>query len=240
MRLSARITAGQRNSVFANVYRFAEQRLENAALIATDRARLIAIERIRSEGAAAGLGRLFNALGSTSDLKRGRGVHRRPNGFSASGTVFVRSRSKRSIGALKAYTEGAEIRPVRGRWLWFPTDEIVRIAGKKGDRERVTPGNWERFGLDKRIGPLFKVRSVNGYPLLVVKDASVSAAGKTRSARALTKRGSVRRGQVAKAFIVAFIGIPRTARQARIDINAIAESVRGELPALVAQAMGTI
>lgn len=234
-RLSARVTAAQRDAAFSDYYRRAEQRMERAALIATDRARLIGLERLRTRMQAAGLGRLGNGLGSTSDLVQGRGVHRYSGGgFSASGVIYIRSGSDRTRGALEAYTQGAEIRPVRSRWLWIATDEIPARAGRK----RMTPGLYRQSGLEARIGPLVFVRSVNGKPLLIVKDASVSAAGIPGRARSLTKRGKLRKGQAAKQFIVAFIGIPRTSRAARIDAMAILRSVQAELPQLYAQAMG--
>lgn len=237
MRLSARLERGDFEGPFADFRRFAEQRMERAALIAVDQGRRIALTSIRSDMQGAGLGRLGNALGSSSDFAKGRGVHRYPGGgFSASGVVFIRSGSERSRGAIEAYTEGADIRPVRGRWLWIATDQIPRVTG----RVRMTPELYRQNGFETKIGPLVYVRSVNGNPLLVVKGASVSAAGKARSARSMTKRGQLRRGQAAKDFIVAFIGIPRTSRAARIDVEAIMQSVAGQLPTLFNQALGRI
>lgn len=236
-RINARVAAPSHDAAFSDYYRFAEQRSENAALIATDRARTIALNDIRDAMKNAGLGRLGNGLGSNSDLAEGRGVHRSSGGgFSASGVVFIRSRSPRTRGAIQAYTEGAEIRPVRGRWLWIATDDIPRVTG----RERMTPALYRQNGFEQKIGPLVFVRSVNGNPLLVVKNAGVSEVGKSRSARSLTKRGQARKGQRIKEFLVAFIGIPRTARAARVDASAIMSRVQAQLPDLYAQAMGRI
>jgi hypothetical protein len=147
--------------------------------------------------------------------------------------VLVRSRSRRSRGAIEAYTGGAEIRPTRGRFLWIATDQIPNRAG----RFRMTPEGYRANGFEQRIGPLVFVKSVNGYPLLVVKDSSVSAVGKTGSARALTKTGRTRKGYAAKPFIVAFIGVPRTSRQARVDVDSIMRAVTAELPATYFKAM---
>ena len=44
-----------------------------------------------------------------------------------------------------AYTRGADIGPVKGRWLWIPTPEIQRLAGSGKSRRRVTPGNWRTY-----------------------------------------------------------------------------------------------
>lgn len=236
-RVSARVAVGNFDAAFSEFYRFAEQRAEAAALIATDRARRSALGRLRSDMQAAGLGRLGNGLSSTSDLAEGRGVHRYGNGgFSASGTVFIRSRSERTRGAIEAYTEGAEIRPRRGRWLWIATDQIPRVTG----RFRMTPELWIRNGFDRKIGPLVRVTANNGMPLLIVRNVGVAASGKSRSARSLLRSGRPRKGQVATDIIVAFIGIPHTSRQARIDVAEIMRSAAAELPQLFYQALGRI
>jgi hypothetical protein len=205
-----------------------ENAIQQAALRATDRAAASAKTRTRAEMAAAGLGRLGNALGSGSDLKQSGQVHRRGDSWSASGWVFVRSQSKRTRGAIEAYTEGANIRPKKGPFLWFPSEQIQRVAGSAKQRERLTPGNWSKLGMDSKIGELVRIKSVNGYPLLVVKTASVALSGRKRSARALTKRGFARKGQIAKEFIVAFIGIPFTSRSARVDPKQITAAVASQ------------
>lgn len=215
--------------------------LEGALLRATQKGARRLKNSIRQAMAGAGLGRLGNAFGDTSDLAKG-GIQRRyPNGgFSASGTVYVRNKSERTMGAILSYTQGSEIRPVRGRWLWYPSEDILRVAGSRGSRQRVTPGNWSSLGLDSRIGPLTFVKSANGRPLLIVRNVGIGAAGQARSARSLTKRGLPRKGQVQREFVVAFIGIPRTSRAARIDIQALLNQVAGDLPALINSEIGKV
>lgn len=236
MRLSARLQPSDFEGPFASWRRFAEQRMERAALIAVDQGRRVALGNVRSDMQGAGLGRLGNALGSNSDLSRGRGVHRNSRGFSASGALFIRSGSDRSRGAIEAYTQGAEIQPVRSRWLWIPTDNIPRVSM----RYRMTPALWNQNGLNQRIGPLVTIRSVNGNPLLIVKNVGVDLTGRKRSAKSLTKAGYPRKGQVEKEFLVAFIGIPRTSRAARVNVKAIMEAISADLPALFEQALGKI
>ena len=215
------------------------QKIEKAALLATQKAAGIAKPRVRSKMSGAGLGKLGQAIDASSDQAKGRGVKRYAGGgFSASGVVFVRSKSERTLGAIEAYTQGAEIRPVRSRWLWIPTDEIQRVAGSKSARRRLTPGNWTQFGMDQKVGPLFKVRSINGYPLLVVKNTNVPLTGRRGKPRANLKNGRAPKGYGEKPFLVAFIGIPFTSRAARVDVTAIMRSVQAELPALFNQAFG--
>lgn len=234
-RISAELFAGNYLGSLRQYHRLIDRRIEAAALIATDRAAQIGKRRLREAMQGAALGRLGNAIDANSDMQDGGRVFRTAGGgFSASGRVFIRSRSERTRGAIEAYTRGAEIRPVRSRWLWIASDQIPRVTG----RFRMTPELYRKNGFETKIGPLEFVESINGYPLLVAKTSSVSASGKTRSARALTKKGLPRKGQVAKKFIVAFIGIPRTSRAARVDVTAIMRQVQAELPDLFAQAMG--
>lgn len=199
MGLTANVSTAEFETALGSYFREQGQRLERAMLVATDRAGKNLKGSIRKSLAGAGLGRLGNAFAGKSDLDRGGIQVRYPNGgFSAGATVFVRSGSDRTRGALLSYTAGATIRPRRGRWLWIATPEIQRIAGPKGARERVSPANWTKLGLDKRIGPLVLLKSINGRPLLAVKDTSVSALGARGKARSLTKRGRARKGQVEK------------------------------------------
>lgn len=218
-------------SAFDNFERRTRARLEAASLNATYIAAERAKTMIRREMASAGLGRLGNAVDSGGDARKRGSVFRKGAGFSASGWVHIRTKSERTRGAIDAYTKGADIKPRNGRWLWIPTDDIPSRAGRK----KITPESYNRLGLDKRIGPLVLVRSVNGWPLLVVKNASLSGSGKARSAKALTKTGRLRKGQVARDFIVAFIGIPRTSRQARVDVPAIMREAQAMLPKLIEQ-----
>lgn len=214
-----------------------DRRLELAALEATDRAAKVAARSIRQAMTGAGLGRLGNGLGSASDLSSGRGIHRREaGGWSASGTVFVRSRSERTRGAIESYTSGADITPKRGRWLWIATPDLQRVAGGKGKRQRVTPGNWTTLGMDTRVGPLVLLKSIDGRPLLAVKGAGVSLTGSKGSARSLTKRGHARKGQIKRELLICFVAIPRTSRAARVNVKSILAEVQASLPRLFAEA----
>lgn len=238
-RLTAKLERRRIGAVFEPYYRNAIQRLETAALIATDRGATQGKTRIREAMQGAGLGRLGGAIDATSDLKRGAGVHRRgASGFSASGTVFIRSKSERTRGAIEAYTEGAEIMPKRGRWLWIPTDAVARLVGSRSNRRRMTPAEYVKAGNEAKIGPLVLLRSVNGYPLLAVENVGVSETGQKPRVRGLTKSGRPRKGDRLKRLAVLFVGIPYTSRAARVDAAAILRQVRAELPMLAQQALG--
>lgn len=234
--------SGPSRSFVADFRRRAEQRFESAVLKASDEMAKEAISQVRSEMKTAGLGNLGNAIGYGSDLRKGNRAHRIPGGFSASGWLFIRSGSERSRGALDVYlgSGSTTITPKKGRYLWFPTDEIQRLVGKGSKRRRVTPQIYRESGLEQKIGPLVMIKSVNGYPLLVVNNVGVSAAGKSRSARALKRNGMPRAGQVEKKFLVAFIGIPFTSRQARVDVAKIVRSIMAKSRGYISAALGRL
>lgn len=211
------------------------QRMEFVGLIATDRAATEARRRLRSGFQQARLGRLGNAFGATSDLKRTGRVFQRGAGFSASGSVVIRSRSERTLGAIESYTRGSTIVPVTTRYLWIPTDAVQRLVGSGADRRRLTPALWNARGLNQRIGELTFVRSINGNPLLVLNNVGVGLAGRRR-ARSLTRSGRPRRGDVERQFVVAFVGILRTSRQARVNPRRIGADVQRLMPEYARQA----
>lgn len=194
---------------------------EQLALDVSDRAATRAKNAIRSDMAGAKLGKLGQAVDATSDKAKGRGVNRDGDVVRASGIVYIRSKSPRTVGAIISYTEGADILPVKGRWLWFPTDNAQRVVGTGKNRTRLTPALWKERGLDRKIGPLIRLKSVNGNPILAVKSVGVSAVGaRGGRPRRLLKSGRPSKGDRVAELVVMFIGIPRTSRQARIDVTA--------------------
>lgn len=241
--------AGFNATVFADDYvgryrryqALVERRMEAAALIATERAADRAKRQIRSQMTSAGLGRLGFGLGHSSDASKGRGVHRRGNGWSASGNVHIRSQSERTKGAIEAYTQGAEIRPVRARSLWIPTDEIQRIAGSRarGVARRISPEVYNRE-LASKYGPLIPITSIDGRPLLAVENVGVSAVGaRGGRVRGLTKSGRPRRGDRVKQLAILFVGIPHTSRAARVNVNQIIAEVLTQMPDIFSNALRT-
>lgn len=218
-------------SAFDNFERETRARLQAASLNATQIAAGRAKSKIQTDMRGAGLGRLGNAIGNGGDLSKRGAVRGAGSGWSASGWVHVRSKSERTTGAIEAYTAGAEITPRRGRWLWIPTDDIPARVGKRS----ITPENYSRLGLATKIGPLVFVLTPSGQALLVVQGASLSGSGKSRSAKSRRKDGGLRKGQVAVETIVAFVGIRRTLRRARVDVSAVMREAQASLPELIEQ-----
>ena len=206
-----------------NFKRFAKQRVEQAALFASDRGAAIA----RSEIKAGLKGRLGGAIGHDSDLKRGRGVYRRADGSSsASGVVFVRG-GDRAKGAVKSATEGGDIIGVKSPWLWIASPDLQKRVGIKGQKgtSRLTPALYNRT-LANRIGPLVKIPGRHaGESLLIVKDVTVRLAD-GRNPRRLPMRGGIRPGRYRVDQFVAFVGILRTSRTAYLDPRAIFKRVQ--------------
>lgn len=220
---------------FADFRRGAIQQMEKAALVATDRAARAAVSTLRAQMASAGLGRLGNAVTSSSDLRSSGRVHRRGGeAFSASGIVHLRTANERTVGAIISYTEGAEITP-RGPWLWIASDDLQKRV--KGNF-RMTPAQYRAGGYERRLGPLVQIPGRNpGEALLIVRNITTRAAGRANPRR-LPNSGRVRAGRVLQEQFVAFIGIRRTSRRARVNPNAIFDWARSNLPVLISQALG--
>ena len=228
-------------SARAAIERRLDTQLRQRALGAVDAAAREALQEMRGQMAAAGLGTLGRALGSGSDKSKGGQVHMKSGGgWSASGWVYIRSKSPRSVGAIISYTEPSTlITPKKGRWLWIPTDEAYRTVGlppgSETKKARLEPHLWDQTW-GNRFGPLAVIKSVNGWPLMILKNpASVRLSGQ-RGIKPLLKSGRAPKGFVPKEFIVMFIGIPRTSRKARIDPRAIAARAAVKIPALLGPA----
>lgn len=222
---------------FARWGREVQRQAEKAALQATARASAEATRKLRADMAGRRLGRLGNAIGTTSDQAKGGRVYRTGSGsgFSASGVTFARSKSARTLGALEAYTEGASIRARRGGWLWIASRDIPARIG----RERMTPALYKAKGLEQRIGPLVFVQGRNkGEALLIVRKASVSRSGRAGSARQQGKRVSAKR--IGADQLVAFIGVRSTARAARVNVESILRAEQARLPERFTEAVEKI
>jgi hypothetical protein len=194
----------------------------------SDRAATKLKSQIRQDMAGAGLGRLGQAITSTSDKVRGGSIYRRGGVSRASGIVYIRTRNPRSVGAIISYTEGAEITPKKGRYMWIPTDAAFRIArlpiprtgkGRATIGVRLTPAWWKRT-MERKLGPLFRIMSASGRPVLVVRNVGVSDVGTgPKRPRSLLKNGRPRKGDRLAEIVPIFTGIERTSRKARVNVR---------------------
>lgn len=191
---------------------------EQLALDVSDRAARRALRGIREDMAGARLGRLGQAITMTSDKVKGRGVYRQGGISRASGVIYIRSRSPRTVGAIISYTEGAAISAKNpSGYTWYPLEAAQRIIGKGADRKRLEPRFWRSSGLEAKLGPLIRIRGADGNPLLVVRNVGVSGvAGGSKRPRSLTRSGRPRKGDVLAEIVPIFKGIRATSRAARV------------------------
>lgn len=192
------------------------QVLEEAAAIAVDRATTGAGGQIRDTIRARGLGRLGNAVGTTSSLKKGRRT-----GSNPWGAIYARGGDDSLAGgALEAYGKGVTINPVKGNYLWFQTKALQRRIGNR----RMTPERYIAAG--SPLGKLIFRRKNSRVVELFVKGVTVSA-----------KNGRARRpGPRSKAqttISVLFIGIPITTRVQRFDSNQIVGLFADQVPLII-------
>ena len=193
---------------------------ERLAMDVSDRAASKLKSQIRQDMAGAKLGRLGQAITSTSDKARGGTVYRKGDVTRASGIVYIRSKSPRTVGAIISYTEGAQITPKKGPYVWYPLDTAQRLVGKGKARKRLTPALWASSGMEAKLGPLIRIKGADGLPLLGVRNVGVSAVGARRGRpRGLTRRGAPRKGDRVAEFVPIFKGIRSTSRTARINVR---------------------
>lgn len=199
---------------------------ERLAMEVSDQAAQKALRNIRSDMAGARLGRLGQAITMTSDKRKGGRLYRQGDVARASGIIYIRSKSPRTVGAIISYTEGAQMAAKNpSGYMWYPLDAAFRIArlpiprhskGRPTIGVRLTPSWWRRT-MEPKLGPLFRVRGSDGNPLLVVRNVGVSAvAGVSKRPRSLTKSGRPRKGDVLATIVPIFKGIRATSRAARV------------------------
>ena len=187
--------------------------LRKAAHYATDKAIEEAKTNTRTTIRAVRLGKLANAVGATSSLKK-----RRTNG-GAWGAIYARGGlHSRANQALMAYTQGATILPTGGRkWLAYPAKAAGRVARlpvpRIGGRGYANFKNQPSRSRMKLRFVRFSARSA----ALVLDNASVS--NKTGRAKPMGKR--LGRGATRKPFVVMFWLIKFTTRAKRFDQHQI-------------------
>lgn len=198
--------------------------LRQAAVNTTSRQSIAYRKSVKQKIAAAGLGRLGNAIGETSSKRL-----RRPFG-DPFGVVFAWGGSEgRAQQALYAYTTGVTIRARNKIWLAFQTNAIPRRAGPL--RKRMTPELYKQSGFEQSLGKLvFKPIGPN-KALLVIQNVTLQP--KTGRARPAGKRPTKTR--VFKKETPAFILIKNTRRAKRVDDLAVARAIANIAPKWAAE-----
>ena len=206
-----------------------------AAVIATDRASREGVIALRQKMRAVGLGKLGNAVGQTSTLRKRQASNRGDDPY---GVWFARGGDDSLAGgALESYSRGATIMPKAGkRWLWFPTAAIQRRVKIGDKRFRLTPARWIGSSLEQTVGKLeFRPLGPN-RAVLVVKNVTLSP--KTGQAKARGPRAP--RTRIPVKEVVAFVGIPFTRRTQRFDKDQVALVYSRRVPDYIAEALADI
>jgi hypothetical protein len=203
--------------------------LRRAAHYAADKAIDHAKMLTRAKMASVRLGKLSNAVGTTSSLKKGRTQKN-----SSWGAIFARGGvNSRANQALMAYTQGALIRPTGGRkWLAYPTKAAGRLARLPIPR---TSGrgyaNFRNQPSRVRGMQLTFVQFSSTRAALVLKNASVSnKTGKAKPMGSRLGRGATREGMVVMFWLIRF-----TTRAARFSQDRIVREAAMAIPRFVAE-----
>lgn len=206
-----------------------QQDLRQASIIATDKAARRAQTSLKRVMRTAGLGRLGNAVGSTSTLRKDDRSGRTPYGV-----IFARGGDDSLAGgALEAYSQGVTIRAQQKQWLAFQTDALPRRIG----RYRTTPERYNSSSLVQSIGKLrFKPGGPDRAYLVVDK---VSLSPKNGRAKKLGPR-KPRTRIVPDKEVVAFVLIRVTRRGRRFDKDVVIGQEASRMPDDLATAMRSI
>jgi hypothetical protein len=189
-------------AAFAGEARTYRRKREQAAHIATDRASREAQAVLRARMKSAGLGRLGNAVGQTSSLRK--------KGKSPYGVLYAKGGDDTLAGgALEAYTQGVIIRARNRQWLAFQTQAVQRLIG----RRRMTPERYNQSSLVTRLGPLHFRPVKPGLAFLVARNVTLSP--KDGRAKAAGKRAP--RTRIPAKEVVVFVLIRFTRRGKRLD-----------------------
>lgn len=207
-----------------------EQRVNKAAADINDAKTRQAHQRQRQDMTSAQLGGLTRAV----KVKTGRSRDKRTGSPNAFGVIYVDDGDQSRAGqAIKAYSRGSTILPVRGDWLWFQTPAIRRTAKIPGEsrRTRMTPERYRLLG-----NPLGKLQFARINPRLAklfVEQVDVSV--RTGLASLPGKRRS--RTKVRSKRVTLFFGIKNTRRAKRYDPQNSVRQAHSEIPGAIAAAL---
>ncbi len=158
----------------------------------------------------------------------------------AAGFVAVR---KKAAEIIETAIEATVIRAKGGRWLAIPTEAAGKFGlkrgangmgatvNKRGARERITPGGFER-----RTG--MKLRFVDergkkgGRRAFLVADQAMLGAGRVAKPYQSRGRGSRLYGPAGQTIVV-FILVPQITTRKRLDLDAIASEVGARTAGLI-------
>jgi len=171
---------------------------------------------------------------------RGKVYPQGQNSVDAAGVVSVRGKAAEIIEtALKATV----IRARGGRWLAIPTEAAGRFGlkrgangmgatvNKRGARERITPGGFERrTGMKLRF--VYEGGKKGGRRAFLIADQAMLGPGRVARPYRTKGRGSRLYGPAGQSFVV-FVLVPQITTQKRMDLDLIAEQVGAKTAGLI-------
>lgn len=171
---------------------------------------------------------------------RGKVYPQGQNSVDAAGVVSVRGKAADIIEtALKATV----IRARGGRWLAIPTEAAGKFGlkrgangmgatvNKRGARERITPGGFERrTGMKLRF--VYEGGKKGGRRAFLIADQATLGPGRVARPYRTKGRGSRLYGPAGQSFVV-FVLVPQITTQKRMDLDLIAEQVGAKTAGLI-------
>lgn len=171
---------------------------------------------------------------------RGKVYPQGQNSVDAAGVVSVRGKAADIIEtALKATV----IRARGGRWLAIPTEAAGKFGlkrgangmgatvNKRGARERITPGGFERrTGMKLRF--VYEGGKKGGPRAFLIADQAMLGPGRVARPYRTKGRGSRLYGPAGQSFVV-FVLVPQITTQKRMDLDLIAEQVGAKTAGLI-------
>lgn len=163
---------------------------------------------------------------------RGKVYPQGQDSVDAAGVVSVRGKAAEIIEtALKATV----IRARGGRWLAIPTEAAGKFGlkrgangmgatvNKRGARERITPGGFERrTGMKLRF--VYEGGKKGGRRAFLVADQAMLGAGRVAKPYQSRGRGSRLYGPSGQTIVV-FILVPQVSTRKRMDLDLIAQQI---------------
>ena len=141
--------------------------------------------------------------------------------YNPAGVVFSKAGT-----VVRAFDEGSLIRGKDGLFLAIPTPAAPKrgVGGK-----RLTPSNFP----EHVYGPLHMVYRPGKPSLLVVNNARIDAAGRTRSNLRTNKAGGRYSSLSGRATVVMFILVPQVRLRKRLDVAGAERQWLGKMPVLI-------
>lgn len=212
-----------------------------AARIATDRASKDAQRELQRKMRSVRLGRLANAVGQTSSLRKkstGTGPADRAWGAPAPyGAVYARGGDNSRAGqALEAYSQGVTIRAGATpglSWMAYPTQaagRIIRLPRIKNGKPGF--GNY-RNTPSRQANRLRFVRLSPNRAMLVLDKAEVSV----RTGKARPQRDRKSKAFNREKFVVMFWLIKVTTRAKRFDKDSYVQRAARNVPRFMIEAL---